>query len=351
MRAFAANPNRKSVDIDSTALPWTRTAGLAKVGAKYGRMMMAEHFVRPDVAGFLAFLNAQPGPKTHEVSPAEARMMMVMMAQLAEEPLGELAIVRDLQIPGPAGTIPARLFDARDQRAAGPVMVFYHGGGFVIGDLAIYAPYCAEVARQLDIPVISIDYRLAPEHPFPAAAEDCEAATRWIAENFPCTGLVTSGDSAGGNLTIVTTMALRDNPAAVPVIAQHPIYPVVTDSDDWPSMRDFADGYLLTKDSMDYFTEAYAMDPNDYRGAPLKFSQAGMPPSLVTTASLDPLRDQGMAYVEALQAAGVDTVHISADGNIHGHITLRKAIPSSKQDVSGNLKALKTMLDEVMAAA
>jgi acetyl esterase len=317
---------------------------------------MTEAFVRPDVAAFLAFLNAQPGPKTHEVSASDARMMMVMMAALAEEPLGELAVVRDLAIPGPAGAIPARLYDASENRGAGPVMVFYHGGGFVIGDLNIYGPYCAEVARQLNMPVISIDYRLAPEHRFPAAAVDCEAATRWIADSptelgLTVTGLVTSGDSAGGNLTIVTTMALRDNPAAVPVIAQHPIYPVVSDSDDWPSMRDFADGYLLTADTMEYFHAAYQADPDDYRGAPLKFDHAGMPPSLVTTASLDPLRDQGMAYVEALKAAGVRAEHRSADGNIHGHITLRKAIPTAKEDVAGNLKALKEMLAEVMADA
>lgn len=317
---------------------------------------MSGHFVRPDVQAFLDFLNAQPGPKMHELTAPEARMMMVAMGTLAEEPLGELAVVRDLSIPGPAGTIPARLYDARATREAGPVMVFYHGGGFVIGDLEVYGPYCAEAARQLDMPVISIDYRLAPEHPFPAAAEDCEAATRWIAGSpvelgFKVTALVTSGDSAGGNLTIATTMALRDNPAAVPVIAQHPIYPVVTDSDDWQSMRDFAEGFLLTADSMTWFHAAYQADGSDYRGAPIKFSHEGMPPSLVTTASLDPLRDQGIAYFEALKAAGVRAEHRSADGNIHGHITLRKAIPSSKEDVAANLAALKAMIAEAMAEA
>jgi acetyl esterase len=317
---------------------------------------MTEPFVRPDVAGFLAFLNSQPGPKTHEVAAPEARQMMVMMAAIGEEALGDIAVVRDLSIPGPEVSIPARLYDIRENRAAGPVMVFYHGGGFVIGDLNVYGAYCAEAARQLDMPVISIDYRLAPEHRFPAAAVDCEAATRWIAGSpaelgLEVTGLVTSGDSAGGNLTIVTTMALRDNPAAVPVIAQHPIYPVVTDEGDWPSMRDFADGYLLTADAMAYFHAAYQADGNDYRGAPLKFDHVGMPPSLVTTASLDPLRDQGIAYYHALKAAGVRAEHRSADGNIHGHITLRKAIPSSQEDVRGNLMALKDMLAEVMADA
>lgn len=317
---------------------------------------MSDYFVRPDVQGFLDFLNAQPGPKMHELSATDARAMMTVMGGMAEEELGQIAVVRDLSIPGPAGTIPARLYDAREIREAGPVMVFYHGGGFVIGDLDIYGPYCAEAARQLDMPVISIDYRLAPEHRFPAAAVDCEAATRWIAGSpdelgLKVTGLVTSGDSAGGNLTIVTTMALRDNPAAVPVLVQHPIYPVVTDSDDWPSMRDFAEGFLLTADSMAYFHAAYQADASDYRGAPIGFAHEGMPPSLVTTASLDPLRDQGLAYVEALKAAGVPVQHRSADGNIHGHITLRKAIPSSKEDVAGNLAALKAMLAEAMAEA
>ena len=317
---------------------------------------MSEHFIRPDVAAFLSFLNAQPGPKMHEMSIDDARLSMVLVGSLAEADIGPLAVIRDLSIPGPAGNIPARLYDARENRGAGPVMVFYHGGGFTIGDLEIYGPYSAEAARQLDMPVVSIDYRLAPEHRFPAAAVDCEAATRWIAESpaelgLHVTGLVTSGDSAGGNLTIVTTMALRDNPAAVPVLVQHPIYPVVTDSTDWPSMRDFADGFLLTADSMHYFTDAYGADSNDCRGAPLKFDHTGMPPSLVTTASLDPLRDQGIAYVEALKAAGVRVEYRSAEGNIHGHITLRKAIPSAQDDVTGNFNTLKDLLAEVMAPA
>ncbi|MGL5836905.1 MAG: alpha/beta hydrolase [Sphingorhabdus sp.] len=317
---------------------------------------MSEPYVRPDVAAFLAFLNAQPGPKVHEVDAPTARLLMRAMRPVAEADTGSLEVIRDLSIPGPAGTIPARLYDARADRTAGPVMVFYHGGGFVIGDLDTHEPYCAEAARQLDMPVIAIDYRLAPEHPFPAAAEDCEAATRWIAESptelgLSVTGLITSGDSAGGNLAIVTTMVLRDQPAAVPVIAQHPIYPVVTDNDDWPSMRDFGQGYLLTHESMDYFHAAYRTNASDSRGAPLNFDQSGMPPSLVTTASLDPLCDQGRAYYEKLIAAGVRAEYRCAEGNIHGHINLRKAIPSSQDDITGNLTALKAMLAETMAAA
>ncbi len=317
---------------------------------------MSDPYVRPDVAGFLEFLNSVPGPKMHEVTADEAREQMRAMMAVGELELGPIAIARDIMIPGPAGPIPARVFDAREARGAGPVMVFYHGGGFVIGDLDVYGPYCAEAARQLDLPVISIDYRLAPEHPFPAAAEDCEAATRWIASSpaalgYSVTGLIPSGDSAGGNLTVVTTMALRDHPADVPVILQHPIYPAVSDHNDWDSMRAFSEGYLLTAESMTWFGDAYKWDGGDFRGAPLNFDQAGMPPSLVTTASLDPLSDQGKAYAEKLQAAGVPVKHLVANGTIHGHITLRKAIPSAQDDVTGNLTALKAMLAEVMAPA
>lgn len=313
-------------------------------------------FVRPDVALFLQFLNAVPGPKFWEVSADEARAITAGMRDVADAPVGELAVIRDIEIPGPVGIIPARLYDSRSDRGAGPVMVFYHGGGFVIGSLYTYEPYCAEVARLLDLPVISIDYRLSPEYPFPAPAEDCEAATRWIATSpaelgLEVTGLITSGDSAGGNLTIVTTMALRDNPAAVPVLVQFPIYPVVTLDPNWPSMREFANGYLLTDEAMAFFSEGHAALPGDYRSEPLNFPQEGMPPSLVTTASLDPLRDQGQAYVEKLKQAGVRVEHISADGNIHGHINIRQAIPSVQADVESYITALKALLADVTKSA
>lgn len=313
-------------------------------------------YVRPDVAMFLQFLNTVPGPKFYEVDANEARAMTAAMRDVADAPVGELAVIRDIAIPGPAGGIPARVYDKREDRGAGPVMVFFHGGGFVIGSLFTYEPYCAEVARLLDLPVISIDYRLSPEHVFPAPAEDCEAAARWIASSPPefgldVTGLITSGDSAGGNLTIVTTMALRDKPADVPVILQHPIYPVVTLDTDWPSMHDFAEGHLLTASAMDYFSDGHAAMPGDYRSEPLNFNQKGMPPSLVTTASLDPLRDQGLAYVERLKADGVLVEHRSADGNIHGHINLRQGIPSTQADIEGNISALKEMLAGILVEA
>lgn len=317
---------------------------------------MTDQYVRADVAMFLAFLNNAPGPKLHELSAPEARMVQNAMRDMADAPVGELAVIRDVEIPGPAGNIAARLYDKRDNRGAGPVMVFFHGGGFVIGDIHTYEPYCAEVARLLDLPVISVEYRLGPESPFPAAFEDCEAAARWVASapealGLDVTGIILSGDSAGGNLTISTSMALRDSPANVAVIAQMPIYPVVTLVPDWPSMNEFADGYLLTADLIRWFGEGHAASGHDYRTHPLDFGQSGMPPTILTTASLDPLRDQGIAYFEKLKAEGVRAEHISAEGNIHGHINIRKGIPSSQQDVENYVNALKSMLAGAMVEA
>jgi acetyl esterase len=307
---------------------------------------MTTAYVRPDTEQFLAFLNAQTGPGMDEMPLADARAMVLAMKHVADAERGEIAQVEELSIPGPADPILARLYDNRPGRDAGPVMVFFHGGGFVIGDLDSHDPYCAEAARQLDMPVIAIDYRLAPEHPFPAAPEDCEAAARWVADSIPCTGLVLCGDSAGGNLTIVTALALRDAPASKPVLAIHPIYPAVSTHNDWPSYRDFKEGFLLTEKTMDWFGSCYQWVEDDRRSAPINFDAAGLPPTVLITASLDPLRDQGRAYAGKLIAAGVRTTYLEAAGNIHNYICSRKAIPSSLGDITNGLTALKAVLAE-----
>ena len=322
---------------------------------------MTQPFVRPDARAFLDFLNAMPGPKMHEIGAVAARQIYLGMRDMTDLPLGELGTRLDLLIPGPAGDIPATLFDARASREPGPAMVFYHGGGYVIGDVESHASICAEIARVLDLPVISVDYRLAPENPWPAAPDDCEAAARWVADSpaelgRTVTSLVLCGDSAGGNLTIVTAMALRDAPAKVPVIAQLPFYPATDASVEYPSYREFAEGFLLTKDSMDWFTESYAPDPHHARASPLVGDLAGLPPAVVVTASLDPIRDQGRAYAAALVKAGVPVIFREAVGNIHGFINLRKAVPSSVGDTAAALAALKGMIveaegEQVMAQA
>ncbi|WP_293875429.1 MULTISPECIES: alpha/beta hydrolase [unclassified Sphingomonas] len=312
-------------------------------------------YVRPDVRGFLDYLNAMPGPRTHQMTPEAARQVYHAMKDVADVPLGDLAVIRDLSIPGPAGVIPARLFDARERREPGPAMVFYHGGGFVIGNIDTHASLCAEMARVLDLPVVSVDYRLAPEDRWPAAPDDCEAAARWVADSpaelgRSVTGLVLCGDSAGGTLTIVAAMDLRDQPAAVPVIVQAPIYPAADTSKPYPSFDEFADGFLLTRDTMLWFSDAYAADVANSRGSPLIGRLEGLPPAVIVTASLDPIRDQGRAYAAALVQAGVPVTFREAVGNVHGFVTLRKAIPSSAGDVAAYLAALKDAIGEAEGA-
>ena len=322
---------------------------------------MTEPFVRPDARAFLDFLNAMPGPKMNEMDPPAARQVYVAMRDMTDPPIGDLSTRLDLAIPGPAGTVPATLFDPRASREPGPAVVFIHGGGFVIGNIESHASFCAEMARTLDLPVISVDYRLAPEAPWPAAPDDCEAAARWVATSpadlgRAVTSLVLVGDSAGGNLAIVTAMALRDAPARVPVIAQLPFYPATDTSTEYPSYNEFAAGYLLTRESMEWFDANYAAEATHIRTSPLLGELAGLPPAVIVTASLDPIRDQGRAYAAALARAGVPVIFREARGNIHGFITLRKAIPSSTGDVAAALAALKGLIveaegEQVMAQA
>lgn len=307
-------------------------------------------FVRPDVRSFLAYLNNLPGPRTHEVGAPQARLMLLASRYVADAEVGPLAVLRDLTMEGSAGPVRLRLYDARAEREPGPLMVFFHGGGFALGDLDTHEPLCAALARALDMPVVAVDYRLAPEHPWPAGADDSIAAARWLATSPEAlgrgvTGLVTCGDSAGGNFAIVTTLALRDAPAAVPVLAQWPIYPAADPGTHYPSYDAYCDGYLLARESMTWFEECYRADAADWRYSPLAKPQHDMPPTLVVTAGLDPLRDQGRAYAAACVQAGVPTVYLEAEGTIHGFMTLRKAIPSANDDLARGVAALKLLLN------
>lgn len=315
-------------------------------------------YVRPDVAALLGMLNSQPGPQMHESDPATGRQMMRMMGQLTDAKRGELARVEDFTIPSPHGhAIPARLYSATGGTAPGPVLAFYHGGGWVIGDLETHDPLCAEVARVLGMTVVSIDYRLAPEHPFPAATEDCLAATRWLAGSpaeigHAVTGLVPAGDSAGGNLAAVITQQLHGQ-LPVPILAQWLIYPGVDMGAKGGSMDEFADGYLLSRDGMMWFTRHYMGEHADFAHAyasPILQPLAGLPPAMVFTCGLDPLRDQGRAYAARLIEAGVRTIFREAPGQIHGCMNLRGAVSSTDADLHGCLADLRLLVDEAVAA-
>jgi acetyl esterase len=313
---------------------------------------MTEDFIRPDVRALLDYVYSSPGPRTWEVGAPTARLMSQKMRAFADVESPAITCRRDLMIPAPdGGTIAARFYDAREARDAGPLIVFIHGGGFVFGDLDIYDAACTDIAITMDLPLLSIDYRLAPEHPWPAAPDDCETATRWIAQqgilfDRRFDSLVLAGDSAGGTLTIVTAMALRDQAAALPLIAIWPIYPAIDLRRRYPSTERLGEGYMLDLNTLRWFNEAYNPDFNHWRASPRVGSQAGMPPCLVVTASLDPLLDQGRAYAVACIEAGIPTVYREAKGTIHGWLTLRKAIPSGEADLADCMAVLRTIIEE-----
>lgn len=306
---------------------------------------MDEPFVRPDVRQLLEFLDNLPGPKGHEVGPEGARQMMIAGRYALDSPARQIAVMRDIQ-----GPVPLRLYDAREERDPGPILVFIHGGGWVIGGLETHDPLCIDLALELDLPVVAVDYRLAPEYPFPAAFEDSLAAARWIADGplelgRKVTRLFLAGDSAGGNLAAVLSAALRDEPAAAPVAGQWLIYPAADPKVRYPSYDQFSEGFLLTKASMDWFEESYAGPRNDWRYSPLLKGMEGLPPTFVLTAGLDPIRDQGRAYAARCVEAGVETIYWEAPGTVHGFLNLRKALPSANDDFTRCLAYLKPWVE------
>ena len=308
-------------------------------------------FVLPDVRKYLDNLAANPRPAlTREVLAMIRKLPPSRMASRNDLPVGEIATVKDLTMPGPGGDIRLRLYDARTEPKSSPVVVFFHGGAYVVGSIETHASLAAEMSRILDLPVISVEYRLAPEHPWPAAVDDGEAATRWIAATGSAfdrafSGLIISGDSAGGNLTLVTAAALRDKPASLPLLMQIPIYPATDKTQKYPSAIQFGKGYGL--DISDDDEDFYAADPLSVRASPLLGDLSGLPPTVLVTASLDPLRDQGRAYAAKLIESGVPTYYFEARGLIHGFATYRKAIPSAQGATLSFLKTARVMLDNL----
>lgn len=240
----------------------------------------------------------------------------------------ELASITDRTIPGPAGEIPVRIY--RPSTDAGlPVVVFFHGGGWVVGDLESHDHCCRVIAAKADCVVVAIDYRLAPEAKFPAAIDDAWAATEWVAThgdelNVDASRLAVAGDSAGGNLAAVVANISRDH-EHVEIIQQALIYPVTDGTCDRPSMTENAEGYLLSRNAMDWFHEHYTVtveDLSDPRYSPIFSDLAGAPAAVVVTAGFDPLRDQGNAYAAKLVEAGVDVDHVEYEGMFHGFFSM-----------------------------
>jgi acetyl esterase len=274
-----------------------------------------------------------------------------------ERPPGEpVATVEDRVVPGPAGDVPVRLYRP-DVRPAPPLVVYFHGGGWTIGSVDGHDPVCRALANRAGSAVLSVEYRLGPEHRFPAAVDDAWAATTWAADHAAELGadperLVVAGDSAGGNLAAVVALRARDEGG--PRIAfQYLIYPS-TDmrSDDWPSYRENGEGYFLELRDMEWFGGNYLASPadvEDWRASPAAAeSHAGLPPALIQTAEFDPLRDQGEAYGALLRAAGVPARVTRYAGMIHGFVSL-EALDASKAALDEAAAELRAALGEAAA--
>lgn len=281
-----------------------------------------------------------------ELEPAEARAASAAMRVPVEpEPVGR---VENRTIPGPHGDIPVRIYWPKTG-GTHPALVYYHGGGWVIGDLDGCDQACRHVTNLADVVVVSVDYRLAPEHKFPIPVDDCFAALNWVAANTGELGIdqrriAVGGDSAGGNLAAAVTLKARD--AGGPQIAfQLLVYPVTNHSFDTPSYTENADGYLLTRDMMRWFWKHYLRDDSDGQdplASPLRAADlSGLPPAFIMTAEFDPLRDEGEAYAERLRAAGVPVEHVRYDGLIHGFYNMFAAIDRARDalhDSAGRLR-------------
>jgi acetyl esterase len=288
----------------------------------------------PDAAAvYKAFLEADR-PPYETLSASEARQLY-LDARFATNPdAPELASVTPLDIPAPHGKIPARLYTPKTLRQANglsPALVFYHGGGFVIGNLDSHDVASRKLAIEGELIVISVDYRLAPEHKFPAAVEDCIAATQWVATNasqlkIDATEIFVGGDSAGGNLAAVVAIAARDMELAL--AGQVLIYPATDFRMNHPSHSEPGTSILLTHSVIKWFIDHYMgdADRDDWRASPARGRLEGLPPAYVLVAGGDPLRDEGIEYAGKLKAAGVPVTYRYFPGQFHGFFTMGKLL-------------------------
>ncbi len=283
-------------------------------------------------------------PAYHQLSPKDARQLFRETRPASTPTPPQIGMVRDLTADGPLGPIPLRVYRPAGVPASTPlaVLVFFHGGGWVIGDLETHDVLCRQLTAGSGVSVVSVDYRLAPEHKFPAAVDDAWAATRWVVAHagelaVDASRLAVGGDSAGGNLAAVVALLARDKGA--PAIAvQVLIYPVTDLVGETRSYRDFAEGYLLTREGMRWFIAHYLTaeaEAADWRASPIRAqSLAGLPAALIVTAGFDPLRDEGEAYAERLRDAGVRVDSVCYGGMIHGFVPMGRLLDTAGRAIS-----------------
>jgi acetyl esterase len=307
----------------------------------------------PDAAAVFKAYQEAGRPPYETVSPAEARAFYLQARFVANPEPPELKSVETLAIPSPAGPIGARLYRPKALRQSGglaPALVFFHGGGWVIGDLDSHDVVCRTLAHEGELIVISVDYRLSPEHKFPAAVEDAIAATDWIARNASQLGidaarLMVGGDSAGGNLAAVVAIHTRDA-GERKLAGQVLIYPGTDFRMSHPSHSDPDTSILLTHSVIRWFRDHYlssAADADDWRASPARVDNlAGLPPAYLLTAGADPLHDEGEEFAERLKRAGVPVTYRTFPGQFHGFFTMGKLLPQANvaaREIGGWLKA------------
>lgn len=312
--------------------------------------------LHPQARALIDLMAERGVPPTHTLSPADARNFYRERRFFTQPEPPAVAEVKDLSATGPHGAIPLRLYKPLGVQAASsglPVLVYFHGGGWVIGDLDTHDVLCRQLANASGCAVVAVDYRMGPENRFPCAVDDCYAATRWVRDHAASLGvdasrLAVGGDSAGGNLAAVVSILARDA-GDLPIVFQLLIYPATDMRRLSNSHQSNGQGYVLTTDTMDYFQRHYTGGNEahyvDWRASPsLADSHANLPPALVLTAGFDPLRDEGIAYAQKLSDAGGRTTHISFERQIHGFITMSRVLDEANVAVRICAMELKTAL-------
>ncbi len=312
---------------------------------------MTREKLYPEVRALLEKLEAQGGPALESLPPAEARKEAAEALQPLQGESETVSRTEDQRIPGPDGSIRIRIYTP-GERGPLPGLVYFHGGGWVLCDLDTHDKTCRALAHKAGAVVVSVDYRLAPEHRFPAAVVDCCAATRWVAANAERLDvdprrIAVGGDSAGGNLAAVVALKFRDEGG--PALAlQVLVYPVTNlAAFDTPSYQEFAEGYYLTRTEMEWFRGHYlatAGDGQNPDASPLLAPDLrGLPPALVITAECDTLRDEGEAYARRLAEAGVDVTCTRYAGMVHPFFSLPGVIDGGRRAVEQFAAAVRGM--------
>jgi acetyl esterase len=311
--------------------------------------------LHPQVRALIDWMEERGVPPTHTLPVADARRLYLERRAFTQPEPPAVAVVENLQAQGPHGAIPLRMYRPVAGGAALPVLVYFHGGGWVIGDLDTHDTVCRQLANGSGCAVVAVDYRLGPEHRFPAAVDDCIAATAWVRREAARLGLDASrmavgGDSAGGNLAAVVCIAERDagQPGTAPLRFQMLIYPATDMRRGAPSHTSNGQGYLLTRDTIAYFHDHYITDPAqdlDWRASPLLHPDLSrLPPALVLTAGYDPLRDEGLQYAQRLSEAGTRASQICFERQVHGFFLMGKVLDEANTAVDMCAAALRRAL-------